>query len=520
MSIGEALRNASLRDPLKTALVDGPQQWTYSELNAASNRAAHALVRAGVQAGQRVVVCSRNRAEVLIAYFALEKIGACYTPVNPRLSAQELSRCLEIAESSALLFEQRYAGTVEQTHMVRDHGSCIAFTDLGEGPPEWATSFDSFVKDLPESEPSGVASDDALSVLFFTSGTTGQPKGVPRTHRNEIAATLFNLAAFPWRLGERLLGVMPLYHTMGIRTLLSSVFLDGVYVVQRQWNAGEALQLIADHGLTSTFLVPTMYHDIVHHPDFDPSRTSSLATLGYAGMAMDTAVHTELLEHLRPQRLVNVYGSSEVYCFSYCDYTEEKPNCVGKPPFQQRLRVVRADPHGNAGPDDEVAVGEPGELICNAGSDDAFSGYWRNPTATQRALRDGWYFTGDLGYRDDDGDFYVLGRIDDTIITGGENVHPLEVENVLTQCPGIAEVAVAGLPDKRLGQAVTAFVVRKDPTLTETDVRNFVRSSGHLASFKQPHAIRFVENIPKSAVGKILRRLLAQDPRYAQEAQQ
>lgn len=520
MSIGEALLNASLRDPGGIAVIDGRQRWTYAELNAKSNRAAHAFIQANIRAEDRVVVCSRNRVEVLAAYFALQKIGACYTPVNPRLTGEELRRCLELAEYRAVLFEARDAATVEQIYTTQPDATYIAFADLGEDAPEWATRFDSFLSDTADSEPPDIPADNALSVLFFTSGTTGRPKGVPRTHHNEVAATLFNLVAFPWRLGERLLGVMPLYHTMGIRTLLSSVFLGGLFVIQREWHAGEALQLIDDHRLTSTFLVPTMYHDMLVHSAFDPTRIDSLATLGYAGMTMDFGLHTEILERMRPRRLVNVYGSSEIYCFSYCDYTERKRNSVGKPPFQQRLRVVRPDPLGRVSPDDEMPVGEHGEIICSASSTDAFSGYWRNPSATRRALRDGWYFTGDLGYRDEDGDFYVLGRVDDTIITGGENVHPLEVENVLTQCPGIAEVAVAGLPDKRLGQIVTAFVVRKDPTLIETQVQEFLRSSRQLASFKRPQRIEFVEGIPKSAVGKVLRRLLSEDPRYVREAKQ
>lgn len=506
--IGETLRNAALRCPGATALSEGGRSWTYAELNADVNRAAHGLLRMGIGPGDRAMVCSRNRAEVVLAYLALQKLGACYAPVNPRLSEAELRHCLALIEPRALIFEGRALGSSAPMGGPDPDARQVVIDDEGEPVPDWATPFGALWEGSPPSEPPGRPADTDLSLLFFTSGTTGRPKGVPRTHRNEVAATLLNLIALGWRPGERLLGVMPLYHTMGVRTLLSSIFLGGHFALQGQWEPGAALELIERHRLTSLFLVPTMFHDLLRDDGFEERRVAGLRSLGYAGMVMNRALIGEVVERLRPERLVNLYGSSEIYCFSVCHDVARKPGSAGTPPFQQRIRVIRADPMGGADPDEEVPAGEQGEIICSASSDDAFAGYWRNPEATERALRRGWYLTGDLGFRDGEGDLFVLGRVDDAIITGGENVHPLEVENVLARCPAVADVAVAGLADERLGQVVAAFIVRSDPTLDEARVRDFLRASGQLASFKQPRQVHFVEAIPRSPVGKVLRRLL------------
>src|SRR5690606_29437242 len=167
-----------------------------------------------------------------------------------------------------------------------------------------------------------------------------------------------------------------------------------------------------------------------------------------------------------------------------------------------------ADPEGNATPDDVVPVGVPGEIIVDLRSNEAFQGYWNRPDATRKAIRGGWYFTGDMGMIDEDGDLYVLGRVDDMIISGGENIHPLEVEDVLAKHPKVAEVAVAGLPDSRWGEIVTAFIVPRDHSLTAEELDAYCKESDALSNFKRPRKYVFVRSIPKSPVGKVLRRKL------------
>jgi 2-furoate---CoA ligase len=433
-------------------------------------------------------------------YFALQKIGGVYVPVNFRLGPSELSHCARLVEPKALVFEEASRALVES---------------LGGDLPELLVSVDA-----PDPFPAGSSrrpdldmADTDLSLILMTSGTTGRPKGVPRTHASEIAAALFNLVAFPWGMGERILAVMPLYHTMGVRLLLSSVLLSGTAVVQRQWDPVEALALVEREQISTMFLVPTMYHDLLRASGFDARRLASLHSLGTAGMVIRADLSTEIREAFGPLPFVNVYGCSEIYCLSFSDYLDRKPGTVGRGAPHQELRVVPVHTADGPASLDQVGAGELGEIVARATAPDAFAGYWHADDATAAVLRDGWYFTRDLGYRDEDGDLYVVGRADDMIISGGENVHPLEVETALALCPGVADVVVAGLPDERWGQVVTAFIVRGDPSLTEQQVDDYCLGTTTLAAFKRPRRIHFLDEIPRSSVGKVQRRVL-QD-RYA-----
>ena len=350
--------------------------------------------------------------------------------------------------------------------------------------------------------PRAVAED--VSVMLYTSGTTGRGKGVPRRHRAERAAALAHVAHHQYAFGESTLGVMPLYHTMGVRSLLATAALSGCFVCQPRFDAAEALRLIEEERITSLYLVPTLYHDLLGHPAFSPERVASVRRVGFAGMPMTDALVRRVEEGFRPELFVNHYGSSEVFTFTVDQHAARKPGSAGRAGLNQEVRVVRL---GSADPEDTVAApGEEGQIAVRLDSGEAFDGYWRRPDADAKALHRGWYFTGDTGYRDADGDLFVTGRVDDMIISGGENVTPVEVENVLSLHPSVAEVAVAGRPDERWGQRVAAFVVRRAP-VGEDALDAHCRAST-LPAFKRPRAYAFVREIPKSPVGKVLRRRL------------
>jgi 2-furoate---CoA ligase len=259
-----------------------------------------------------------------------------------------------------------------------------------------------------------------------------------------------------------------------------------------------------------------MYHDLLRTAGFDARRLTTLRSLGSAGMVIREDLYAEIRAAFGPLPFVNIYGCSELYCLSFADYLERKPGTVGRGAPHQELRVVPTGAPPGSQTVTEVEPGELGEIVARASAPDAFAGYWRAEEATARVLKDGWYFTRDLGYRDEDGDLYIVGRADDMIISGGENVHPLEVESVLALCPGVADVCVAGLPDDRWGQAVTAFIVRGDASLTEQAVAGYCLGATALAAFKRPRRIYFVDEIPKSSVGKVQRRVLQE--RFSVEA--
>ena len=249
--------------------------------------------------------------------------------------------------------------------------------------------------------------------------------------------------------------------------------------------------------------MPTLYHDLVHAGEFAAADVSSVRKLGFAGASMTDGLLRTLNDAFQPDLFVNHYGSSEIYTFTIEQNAPAKPGSAGKAGINQEIRVVRLNAVSAT---DLAAPDEEGEIIALLAGDESFEGYWRRPDANAKSLRDGWYFTGDTGFVDDEGDLFVTGRVDDMIITGGENVSPVEIESCLSLHPAVLEVAVVGLADEKWGKVVTAFVKRKAP-VTEQELEQFCRTSG-LADFKRPRRIIFVDCLPKSPVGKLLRRLL------------
>jgi 2-furoate---CoA ligase len=506
LTVDACVRRACMRYASMVALVDGSRSLTYPELEARISELADEFLALGLGPGNTVVACMRNRLELVVAYLALQRIGAVHAPVNFRLSLSELQHCVDLVRPAAVLFDCESVSSLGAN--VELGPACRLCVDYAsrEGPLQVLGSSETPRRIAAMGAIPVEPRPEDLSLVLFTSGTTGKPKGVSRSHAAEVAATVLNLAAFPWRLGERTLGVMPLYHTMGIRILLSSLFLGGTCILQQKWSPDEALQLVETHRISALFLVPTMYYDLLRSPDLGERAVRSVTSVGFAGMVLREEIVSQLDFLLPGRMMVNVYGCSELYCLSYSDQVRVKPGTVGPGAFHQELRVIPESAH--RGDDALMEVEEIGQIVARADAPDAFEGYWNAPTATARARRNGWYFTGDLGYRDRDGDLFVVGRADDTVVTGGENVHPVEVEAALSHCPGVAEVCVVGLSDERLGHTVSAFIVRSDPALTEERVFDYCATVGALASFKRPRRIMFVDEIPKSSVGKVRRHLL------------
>jgi len=339
--------------------------------------------------------------------------------------------------------------------------------------------------------------------MLYTSGTTSRPKGVPRRHRAERAASVAHVAQNLYGRDERTLGVMPLYHTMGVRSLISMSLIGGTFVCLPRYDARQALAAIERERVTNLYLVPTLYHDLVHHPEFVHTDISSVRKLGFAGAPMTDGLLKKLDQTFKPDLFVNHYGSSEIYTFTIDPNAVAKPGSAGRAGINQHVKVVKLEARSAA---DTAELNEEGEIIALLAGDESFEGYWRRPDADAKSLREGWYFTGDTGFTDRDGDLFVTGRVDDMIVTGGENVSPVEIESCLSLHPAVSEVAVVGLPDEKWGKIVAAFVKRNSP-VDDRELEAFCRDSG-LANFKRPRRFVFVDAIPKSPVGKLLRRLL------------
>ena len=452
MNLARSLLDACERTPEAEAFPG----ITYRELLPRVARIAGGL---GVEPGARVALVLDNRLEAALLYWACQWAGAVCVPLSWRLSEAELDYCVGDAGAEVVVAED---------------------DPLPDGP----------------AHPGALDRDDReTSLLLYTSGTTGRPKGVPRSHAADRAGGMSQALQHGYLPGDRTLGVMPLYHTMGIHSLLAMHLVGGCFVPQARWEPARALELIEGQRITSLYLVPTLFHDLLAAAEGAAYDLSSVRALGYAGAPMTSTLVNRCLERFRPEVFVNHYGSTEVYTFSIGRDQARKPGCAGRPSVNTRLRL---EPNG--------------EICVHLSGDEAFAGYWNRPDADAKAIHDGWYQTGDTGHLDADGDFWVDGRLDDMIISGGENIHPVEVEDVLASHPGVSEVAVVGAPDDRLGTRVVAVVVG-DVTAEELDAHCL---ASPLARFKRPREYRLVEALPKSASGKILRRVLRDEPKESE----
>jgi 2-furoate---CoA ligase len=507
VTLGTLLARAALRRPHAEAVVDGGRRLTYAALDSRATAVARGFARLGVGRADRVLLVLRNRLEHVIAYWALQKLGAVAVPVNFRLAANELRYVLDDCGARVALFEASTSEALREA--VR--GTQTSLVSVGGGAP---VSFDDLLAEDGGILPPEPPSEGDLSLILYTSGTTGRPKGVPRTHRNHYAGAMAHVIQCGYTWGERTLGVMPLYHTMGIHALTSMTAIGGCFVCQPDWSSAGALRLIAAERLTTLYLIPTLLWELTHAPELGRTDVSSVRKLAYAGAPMLAPLTEACAKTFSPDVFVNHYGSTEIYTFSICPDVRAKPGCAGRPGIHSALRVVAASVERRVGPEEIAPAGVKGEIIASLESDEAFAGYWNRPDADAKALRDGWYFTGDMGWIDADGDLWVAGRVDDMIISGGENIHPAEVEDVLARHAGVKDVAVIGEPDEKWGERVVAFVVPAG-ALTADALDHHCRASGDLANFKRPRRFVFVSEIPKTASGKILRRLL-RDGRYTE----
>ncbi|HEY5365558.1 MAG TPA: AMP-binding protein [Casimicrobiaceae bacterium] len=497
--LGRSLLASVERNPDSLAIVDGSLRLSYAQWLDKIERVAGGLGAKGLRRGDHLATVLQNRWEAATLHWACQLLGIVITPLNWRATGDEIDYCASDADARAIAYEGVTAAAVREARKA----SQLLRIVVGEAPPDTGAHPFGNLLAADRHRDGPVAEADDMSVMLYTSGTTGRPKGVPRRHRQERAAAVAHVAQNFYAPGEVTLGVMPLYHTMGVRSLLAMALVDGCFACLARFDAARALAIIESERVTNLYLVPTLYHDLLSHPDFAGTDVSSAQKLGFAGAPMPAALLRRVNDAFRPALFVNHYGSSEIYTFTVDQKAVDKPGSAGKAGINQRIRVAKL---GAESPLHLAAVGEEGQVIADIRSDEAFDGYWQRPDADARGLRGGWYFSGDTGYFDADGDLFVTGRVDDMIISGGENISPVDIESVLSLHAGVDEVAVAGLPDERWGQRVVAFVKRKLPI--DADALDVHCRGSSLANYKRPREYVFVREIPKSPVGKIMRRKL------------
>jgi len=497
LDLGRTFLQSVERNPDAIAVVDGDNRLTYAAWLEQILRVAQGLDELGLGRGDHLLAVLQNRLEMATLHWACQFLGVIVTPLNWRAKPEEIDYCLIDASARAIVYEEVSADAVAQA------GEAAGVPRIVVGADGQAThTYAGLLAAGPWMAGPRATADD-ISLMLYTSGTTGKPKGVPRRHRQERAAALGHVAQNQYGIGECTLGVMPLYHTMGVRSLLAMALVDGCFVCLPRFSPAAALGVIQRERVSNLYLVPTLYHDLLAHADFAGTDISSVRKLGFAGAPMHDALLLRLDEAFRPELFVNHYGSSEVYTMAINPDARRKPGSAGRAGINTRLRLVRLE---TTDPDELAPRGTEGQIIADLAGDEAFEGYWNRPDADAKSLHDGWYFTGDTGYLDEDGELHVTGRVDDMIISGGENISPVDIESVLSLHPAVDEVAVAGLSDERWGQRVVAFIKRKDAVDGEA-LDAYCRGTD-LANFKRPREYVFVGEIPKSPVGKILRRKL------------
>ncbi len=498
MTVGHLLARNARFWPNRVGLEDAGCAWTFAEWNARVNRLANALVGGGIGRGDRVALLSHNREELISLFLAAQRIGAVPVPMNFRLAAGEISHILADAGARMLVVETELADVAGEAAAGRPG---LTLVEIGRRRLPGAQEFEAFLARGCDADPGVAVCEDDVACFLYTSGTTGRPKGVVHTHAAHIALCIG--CVMEYRLGrdDRALNIAPVYHVAGMQSwFLPHLFAGATNVLMRRYDPEAAVRATAEAGITSLYAVPTQVVTLLQVPGLDRFRFPALRRLVTGGAASSAANLARAAEVFTP-RVYNRYGQSEASC-ALTLHPEEaagRTGTVGVPTF---MTDVRLRPSGDEAAARNCEPEEVGEILVRGPQ--MMREYHGKPEETAQTLRGGWVHTRDLASRDAEGFYTIRGRLDDLIISGGENIYPREVEAVLLEHPGVLQAAVIGSPDQTWGEVVTAFIVRRDRGLTEEAVMAYCRDSRKLAPFKRPRIVRFVEALPSNPSGKFV----------------
>ncbi|MBI3952149.1 MAG: long-chain fatty acid--CoA ligase [Acidobacteria bacterium] len=478
--------------------------WTlsYQQIDRLVNQTANLLKACGVGKGNTVSLLLSNCVEYVLFYFACWKLGALAGPINAHLKGPEITYILNNSEAVVLATQASFWPALQS---IRSELECLDRVILIDERVEGTIDYRSEVsRESDQLSPTDLDQDDE-AIIIYTSGTTGKPKGVLLTHRNLVANARQIAEWLKFDYDDRFLCIMPLFHMNAVAvTTLAPLYVGASMVLSAKFSASRHWQTISDYGVTTFGSVATMLSMLLNtYPDGIPAGldTSRLkfAMCGSAPVPVPVMEQFEARFHCPA---IEGYGLSESTCRS----------TFNPPDARRRLGSVGL-PIGNEmkifdDADRELPPGQIGEIVLRG--ENIMKGYYKNPDATRQAFRSGWFHTGDVGYRDEDGFFYVVDRKSDMIIRGGENIYPREIDEVLYQHPAVKDAATIGVPDELYGEEVKAFVVLKDGmSCAEDELIAFCRA--RLADYKCPKTIQFLDDIPKGPTGKLLKRELAKN---------
>ena len=485
----------------KAALIFEGKETSYAALSAMSNKVAHALINEGVSPHSRVAFMGANSAIYFELLLGTQKARAALVGVNSRLAPPEVAYVVNDAQAEMIFVDRNYAPLIEK--IIDDCPQVRRVITMDFDHADW-TGFADWRDARSDARPGADCHPDDDIIQLYTSGTTGHPKGVQLTNTNMGGA--LHQASVDWGgwvSQDHVLLCMPLFHIAGVNVGLIGLHAGATVTVLPAVDPAEILRLVEETKVTILFMVPAVILFVMQQSESQSRDVSSVRQVVYGAspIAEDLLVNAQKTFKCD---FLQVYGLTETTgCATHLPAADHAPErgklrSCGKPNTGVEIKIVDENDH-------EVPVGQVGEILIKAATN--MKGYWNNADATQGAVKDGWFYSGDAGYADDEGYIFIHDRVKDMIVSGGENVYPAEVENALFSHPDIADVAVIGVPDEKWGEAVKACVVlRPDATLSQDDIIAFAREL--VAGYKLPKSVDFVEALPRNPSGKILRREL------------
>ena len=514
MNTTEFLMIAGAIVPERPALLFEGHQFTFAQLQERANRLANALADMGVEKGDRVATMQVNTHQNIELYFAAALLDAIYVPLNFRAKAEELAQMLAIAGPRALFIGERYLPLIEGLDWLLP-GQVVTM----DCPPRSGQRSYEELLQAPADElhfPEG--DDDDTTVIMFTSGTTSVPKGVQLTHDSFASYLLATVEPADPDILETNLLTVPLYHIAGLQGALAAIYGGRTLAVMRQFDPREWLALAQNCRVNRAMLVPTMLKRLMDFPGFHEFDLSALKVITYGAAPMPVPVIRQAIEEFPGVRFINAFGQTETA--STITMLPPEDHVLDGAPEEVEIKLRRLSSIGKPLDDVEVMIvdeegqpvttGEVGEIVARGSR--MMKGYWQQQDATVETIRDGWVYTGDLAYQDEDEYIYLAGRARDFIKRGGEMISPEEVEQVLMSHPQVEEAAIIGVPDLEWGEEVRALVVRRSETVDENALID--HCSQHLASFKRPRSVVFIDQLPRNVMGKVMKRDLREEYGY------
>jgi acyl-CoA synthetase (AMP-forming)/AMP-acid ligase II len=490
--------------PDLACITQGDATMSYGELDAAANRLAHGFLDLGVERGQRVAVLGENSIEHCVLFMAASKVGAVAVPLNYRLAPAELAFIIEDANTKALLILDGMESLLAALRERLPADTAVITRDQPD-----SLQLNSWCDQFPATAPAVEVQQDDPYLQLYTSGTTGNPKGVVSSHGNILTLTMMNVVAAPARPDQGSAGIVcaPLFHIGGAGSAIAGIFNGQHMLLHRVFDPAQVVAELENYPVSAIFLVPAMIMAVLQLPDIEQRDFTNLRQIFYGASPISETVLRQALEVFQCD-FIQMYGMTEttgtVVNLSPEDHRVAlagKPELLrscGRPSVGAQIKIV--DMEGM-----DVATGDVGEIWVK--SDTNMLGYYNLPEATAANLTDGWVHTGDAGYLDEGGYLYLKDRIKDMVVSGAENIYPVEVENAVAKHEAVADVAVIGVPDDKFGEALLAFVVtRPGMTLTVEELIEFCREK--IAGYKIPRQLKVVDELPRNPSGKILKKIL------------